>query len=194
MRLSILYSNIYLIAIENYSYVPVYFCVVVVAQGSVYLSGHGSEERMSLVPLHDEASGVIASMKCFGSRSERLLPQKNVDYCDELEARFGDHEYGSLMNTTFGLVPAGRSPGTYRLGEVMSAGAIPVFVARDIVRPFREQVDWPSFSFVFAPDEVGPAMVRTLRAVPREALREMQVNTGAYQNYIFRDNFRPCDV
>ena len=79
------------------------------------------------------------------------------------------------MNTTFGLVPGGRSPGTYRLAEVMSAGAIPVFVARDIIQPFREQFDWPSFSFAFAPTDVWSSMIKTLRAVPPDQLAEMQV-------------------
>ena len=57
----------------------------------------------------------------------------------------------------------------------MSAGAIPVFVVRDWVKPFQETVDWPSFSFVFSPDDVGPGMVETLRAVPPDELAEMQV-------------------
>lgn len=83
-----------------------------------------------------------------------------------------------FRNTTFGLVPAGRSPATYRLAEVMSAGAIPVFVARDMVRPFPERVDWPSLSFSFPPEEVGPAMMATLRSVPPEELLVMQVIGG----------------
>lgn len=57
----------------------------------------------------------------------------------------------------------------------MSAGAIPVFVVRDWVKPFQEQVDWSSFSFSFTPDAVGPAMVEMLRAVPPDELKEMQV-------------------
>lgn len=32
------------------------------------------------------------------------------------------------MNTTFALLPAGRSPATYRLAEALSAGALPVFI------------------------------------------------------------------
>lgn len=106
-------------------------------QGTVYLNGHGSEERLSVGPLHDEASGVIMSMHCFENHGQHLLPE-NVDYCQYLKDRYEDHDYASLMNTTFGLVPAGRSPGTYRLAEVMGAGAIPVIVARDTVPPFRE--------------------------------------------------------
>lgn len=66
-------------------------------------------------------------------------------------------------------------------GKVMSAGAIPVFVARDIVRPFQEKFDWAAFSFMFSPDQVGPAMMRTLRAVSDDELEEMQVC-----RYVFR--------
>lgn len=146
-------------------------------QGTVYLSGHGSEERLSTVQLHDEEHGVIMSVHCFENHGEHLLPE-NIEYCQSLKSRYDDYEYGTLMDTTFGLVPAGRSPGTYRLAEIMGAGAIPVIVARDIVSPFREQFDWPSFSFTFAPDQVGPYMMNVLRAVPQAQLEEMQVGAG----------------
>ena len=59
--------------------------------------------------------------------------------------------------------------------QIMSAGAIPVFVVRDWIKPFQETVDWPSFSFSFNPDAVGPAMVEALRAVSPGELEEMQV-------------------
>lgn len=58
----------------------------------------------------------------------------------------------------------------------MSAGAIPVFVVRDWMKPFQEKIDWPSFSFSFTPDTVGPTMVEVLRAVPPGELEEMQVH------------------
>ena len=103
------------------------------------------------------------------------LLEENIEYCKSLKQRYDNFDYNDLMNTTFGLVPGGRSPGTYRLAEVMSAGAIPVFVARDIIEPFREQYDWPSFSFAFAPTDVLPSLVETLRAVSPEQLAEMQV-------------------
>lgn len=86
-------------------------------KGSVYLSGHGSEERINLVPLHDVDNGVIMSLHCFEKHQEQLLPE-NVEYCERLHERYDDFEYEDIMNTTFGLVPAGRSPGSYRLGEV----------------------------------------------------------------------------
>lgn len=150
---------------------------------------------MSLVPLHDPTNGVVVSMHCFEVHQEHLLPE-NLAYCQELKSRYNDFGYEDLMNTTFAIIPAGRSPGTYRLGEVMSAGAIPVFVARDIVRPFREQFDWSSFSFVFAPDQVGAMMFQTLRGVPPQKLEDMQV--GIYHGVpsecvcVVLDVCRPC--
>lgn len=57
------------------------------------------------------------SMHCFELHGEHLL-QENVELCQGLQSLYGEHDYETLMDTTFGLVPAGRSPGTYRLGEV----------------------------------------------------------------------------
>lgn len=155
------------------SMLPGYF-----AQGNLYLGRRGSEERMSLVPLREEGDGVVASMHCFEMHDEQNIP-KNVDFCKYLKSDYNDYNYNELMNTTFGLVPSGRSPGTYRLGEVMSAGAIPVIVARNTVRPFQEEFDWPSFSFVFSPEEVQTSMVQTLRALSPEEVAEMQVRDSS---------------
>ena len=143
-------------------------------QGSVYRGGHGAEERYRAATLHDEKAGVIMAMRCSEVHGSHLTPEI-VEYCRRLRQGYDDHDYGNLLNTTFGLIPSGRSPSTYRLGEVMGAGAIPVIVARDVVLPFREQLDWPAFSFAFAPDQVGPGMISALRAVPQPQLEAMQV-------------------
>ncbi len=131
-----------------------------------------------MLPLHDEANRVVMSMHCLESHGEHLLPEY-VDYCQRLKDTFHDYEYNDLMNTTFGLIPAGRQPATFRLAEVMSAGAIPVFVARDVVLPFREQIDWPSFSFSFPPERVEADMMRTLKALSSTQLRKMQVGDAS---------------
>lgn len=89
----------------------------VVAQATLYLAGHGSEERMNLETLHDYGDGVVAVMRCFKLHQKHLLPQ-NIDFCKELDSRYNNYDYEGLMNTTFGLVPAGRQPGSFRLGEV----------------------------------------------------------------------------
>lgn len=143
-------------------------------KGNLYLSGYGVDERLSLVPLHSEPEGIVMALNCFELHGEHLLPQ-NLEFCNALNETSSRHDYDDIMNTTFGLVPAGRSPATYRLAEVMSAGAIPVFVNRDYVRPFPERVDWSSFSFVFPPEEVGRSMMETLRAVSPKELWDMQV-------------------
>ncbi|CAB1113584.1 unnamed protein product [Ectocarpus sp. CCAP 1310/34] len=78
------------------------------------------------------------------------------------------------MNTTFALLPAGRSPATYRLAEALSAGAIPVFIHQDFVKPFPGQIPWSEFSFSFPPEE-APRILETLRAVPDKKLAQMQV-------------------
>ncbi|CAN0206852.1 unnamed protein product, partial [Scytosiphon promiscuus] len=153
-------------------------------KGTLYLTGHGSEERMSLVHLRNDRKGVVTSMKCFENHGEHLLAE-NMQFCEALKAQYEVDDYDDLMNTTFGLVPAGRSPGTFRLGEVMSAGSIPVFIGRDLVLPFVEQLDWPSFSLSFTPDQVGTAMVQTLRSISQPELESMQRKSLAASRYMF---------
>ncbi|CAM9146099.1 unnamed protein product [Scytosiphon promiscuus] len=143
-------------------------------KGTLYLGGVGGEERTAAARIHDPTSGIVSVLRCFELHGEQLLPE-NVEYCSHAHKRFNSFDYERLMNTTFGLVPSGRSPGTYRLGEVMSAGAIPVFVMRDAILPLPEQIDWASFSFIFTPDDVGPAMIETLRrASESDRISEMQ--------------------
>lgn len=78
---------------------------------------------MSLVPLHDPSNGVVASLHCFEKHNEHVLPS-NIGPCKTLRSYYDDHGYTELMNTTFGIVPAGRSPGTYRLAEVSVKGTV----------------------------------------------------------------------
>eukprot|EP00903_Cladosiphon_okamuranus_P018061 g16622.t1 len=140
-------------------------------KGTLHLKAHGSEERESIRSLHDDTAGIVVAEKCPDQASIRW-PELG-EKCAELLPRYHAYDYSFLMNSTFGLVPAGASPGTYRLGEVMSAGCIPVIVARDFVKPFPEHVDWSAFSFTFSPDEV-PTMLQTLRSVPLEELTRMK--------------------
>ena len=67
--------------------------------------------------LHDPANRVVSVVKCSTMHGDELLPE-NRDYCDRSLQRYGTYDYADLMNSTFALVPSGRSPGTFRLGEV----------------------------------------------------------------------------
>ena len=70
-----------------------------------------------------------------------------AELCDALKnASSAAPPYLELLNTTFALVPAGESPASMRLPEVLAAGAVPVFVSGDTasasayVRPYDEVV------------------------------------------------------
>ncbi len=47
------------------------------------------------------------SVYCFEGHGEHPFPE-NVAYCESLRARYDDYGMASLMNTIFGLVPAGQ--------------------------------------------------------------------------------------
>lgn len=86
-------------------------------QGTLYFNHDGHEERASVAPLHDHANGVIVVEKCWESRRQYQTPEY-AEYCAQALDQFDKYDYQDLMNSTFGLVVAGASPGTYRLGEV----------------------------------------------------------------------------
>jgi len=77
-----------------------------------------------------------------------------------------------MMNSTFGFCPGGAGVSSYRLGEYMSTGTIPVVVG-DIAAPFAPEVDWSQCWI-----EVSEARVvdipRILRAMPADEIRKRQ--------------------
>ncbi|CAM9896538.1 unnamed protein product, partial [Ectocarpus fasciculatus] len=86
-------------------------------KGTLYLRGYGLEERSAVSRVHDPANGVVSVIKCSSMHGDEMLPE-NRDYCKRSRKRYDLYDYEKLMNTTFALVPAGRSPGSFRLGEV----------------------------------------------------------------------------
>ena len=58
----------------------------------MYLNRHGSEERISLRPLHDENSGVITALSCFELHDEHLRDE-NMEYCQGLKSRYDKYDY-----------------------------------------------------------------------------------------------------
>ncbi|CAN0467655.1 unnamed protein product, partial [Scytosiphon promiscuus] len=67
------------------------------------------------------------------------------------------------------MVPAGRSLAPYWLGKDVSAGAIPVVIHHNFVKPFHGVIPWSTFSFSF-PAEQAPRIIDTLGAVPARKL------------------------
>ncbi|CAM9982432.1 unnamed protein product, partial [Pylaiella littoralis] len=115
---------------------------------------------------------VVVVERCHDLHNEQLLSW-NKELCESSRKEYDRASYGDLMNTTFALLPAGRSPATYRLGEALSAGALPVFIHQDFVKPFPDKIPWSEFSFSFPADEASN-VINTLRAVPEKRLAQMQ--------------------
>ena len=122
-----------------------------------------------------DPSGVVVVEMCDRFHGEPERPQ-NLEFCKRLKQEYDKTDYADLMNTTFALLPAGRSPATYRLGEALSAGAIPVFIHQNFVKPFPGRIPWNTFSFSF-PAEEAPRIIDTLRTVSPPKLAEMQART-----------------
>ncbi|CAN0075141.1 unnamed protein product, partial [Ectocarpus sp. 4 AP-2014] len=123
-------------------------------KGKLYLSGNGLLERSAVLDLmsggasaaavpaegrgemggangdsrSSSSSDVLVVERCCDFHNEQLLSW-NKAMCEAFQQEYNDSpSYGDLMNTTFALLPAGRSPATYRLAEALSAGALPVFI------------------------------------------------------------------
>ncbi|CAM9927262.1 unnamed protein product, partial [Heterosigma akashiwo] len=157
-------------------------------KASVYLEPRGAA-RLSLSQLHDHGKGVIVQLTCKapGDQSQKICQDlNNVKEQDSI------YEYDRLMNTTFALVPEGRSPASYRLNEVLAAGAIPVFFGDTgdcYVKPFSELVDWEAISLSFTTGEVND-ILPTLHAIDGPTRLRMQaLGQEAFKSY-FESNVK----
>lgn len=76
-----------------------------------------------------------------------------------------DQDYANLLaRSTFGLVPRGDALFSYRLLEVMAAGAIPVVISDGWVLPFDRTIAWDRIALHVPEREVAaiPALLRAL--------------------------------
>ena len=88
-----------------------------------------------------------------------------------------------LARAWFGFVPRGDSLFTYRLMEVVSAGAIPVIVSDGWILPFDELVDWERVGVVVREDDLEGVVERLRDISIEERLRmreELAVLWGKY--------------
>lgn len=94
-------------------------------------------------------------------------------HCDEDEIIHRNYTFSDLMNTRFALVPAGVQPSSYRFIEVLSAGAIPVLIADNYVKPFDSLILWYKCLLQFPTAEMH-RIVGTLRAMRTEEVVKRQ--------------------
>jgi len=90
-----------------------------------------------------------------------------------------------LLNATFGLVPAGLSPMSYRLAEVLAYGAIPVILSDFITLPFAHEIDWASCS-IRIPEVQLQQIPTILRKIPLKQRLKMQHTAQAVSDKYFR--------
>jgi len=88
-------------------------------------------DRTKLHVFGYEDQGVEIRVQCKNNSREMLQPGGPNKKCrDELkhEQRSAVFSFQELLNTTFGLVPGGRRPNSYRFIETLARGVIPVVI------------------------------------------------------------------
>lgn len=108
-------------------------------------------------------------------------------HCDEDEEVHRKHNFVDLMNSTFALVPAGVQPASYRFIEVLSAGAIPVLIADNYVKPFDTLIQWYRCLLQFPTTEMY-RIIATLRAMKEEEILQRQTYCIAVYNEFLKDD------
>jgi glucuronyl/N-acetylglucosaminyl transferase EXT1 len=136
---------------------------------------------------------VVTTCKHHTNDLKRQADPQLGRHCEEDEAEYARYSFGGLMNTTFGLVPAGRQPNSYRLVEVMAAGVVPVLIADNYVKPFDTIIQWHQCLLQF-PSSQMHLILPTLRAMVARArddqgeLLQRQRSCIHIYNHFLRDD------
>ena len=102
----------------------------------------------------------------------------------------GDHMYDydeTMAKAKFGFAPGGNGQHSFRLGEVMKAGAVPIDVQRQkggMVLPFEDVLDWTKFSISAGLTEL-PMLQETLRSISEAEFRRMQARSLSVARIFF---------
>jgi len=92
----------------------------------------------------------------------------------KLGGRAGMQEYISVLNNTkFCLVPHGVVGWTFRFGEAIIVGCIPVVISDYTVLPFADLIDFTKF-VIFVKEYELPILQDILREIPLATLEGMQ--------------------
>ncbi|KAH7425595.1 hypothetical protein KP509_11G061400 [Ceratopteris richardii] len=138
--------------------------------------------------LHNGDDAIVA-VTCRHETNDKIRwwhPEEGAG-CDEDEATFQKYDFRDLMNTTFGLAPAGRSPSSYRLLEILSAGAIPVLIADNYVKPFEGMIQWNRCLMEFSTSEIEKILSKLRRIQRAEMQSRQRYCLFVYQQYLKDD-------
>mmetsp|Transcript_821 Transcript_821/g.2728 ORF Transcript_821/g.2728 Transcript_821/m.2728 type:complete len:953 (-) Transcript_821:2162-5020(-) len=106
--------------------------------------------------------------------------------CKLDEEAFQAVTYTELLSSSkFSLIVEGFGYHSFRLTEVLAAGAIPVIVIDHYVLPYEEILDWSTFS-VRVPEHLLLQVPDILRAIPPKVVAAMQRRAAeAYEQYFW---------
>jgi len=151
--------------------------------GTIYLTKIAASERQAVISLHNPDAGIVAVGAChMGQDAYRML--HNLAYCSKLQRVSSRYTQQELRNTTFGLVPVGRSPATFRLAETILGGQIPIIIApRSFRLPFADSIPWELISLRFEPGKEF-TIPKTIREMSPDTIQDM-LNTAKPHLYKF---------
>ena len=147
-------------------------------KGTLYFSGDGNQ-RLMLPMLHNPAMGIVVLGQC---RRRGSYPSVIARQCEAWNRTLHEYErnrmpkgadaYCDLLNSTYGLVPDGRSTGSFRFLEVLTSGVVPVvfhpFHDNETPLPYANVIDWSacvetvdSFNIVGSVERIASAQKPT---------------------------------
>ncbi len=144
-------------------------------KGTRYLSREGAFRSSEAFRGMHNGKDVIVATTCRQETNDKLVrwqPWK-ANGCEADQGVYDSYDFVDLLNSTFAFVPAGRSPASYRFLEVLSAGAIPVLIADDYVRPFESLIQWERCLLQFSTHDLH-RILQTLRSLPKEDVVDRQ--------------------
>ena len=136
-------------------------------RGSIQDSLHPYyQHRWLAAEFWEDAPDVVVDVQC----KHRTFVRGKVTYKPyDLNPSIYDD---MMWNSTFGFSPGGSSVGSYRFGEILSTGGIPV-VTQDFVPPLYPEVDW-SMCLVVVSEARIVDLPRLLRQYSPEDVRQRQ--------------------
>jgi glucuronyl/N-acetylglucosaminyl transferase EXT1 len=144
-------------------------------------AGVGFRSNPALRGMHNGKDIVVATTCKLVATSSEVTSSVSAE-CAKEQVIYNKYKFDDLMNSTFGLAPAGRGPSSFRLLEVLSAGSIPVVISDNFVLPFDSLIEWRRCAFVFPTSQVH-RIVPTLRSLSKEEISHRQ----RYCLFIYRE-------
>jgi len=154
-------------------------------RGSIRAEGHPYYQYRWLAGTHwEKADDVVVDVNCrrkvFGSAKKMVMISP---YQAQDNGKWGGVYSDCLYNSTFGFAPGGSGVGSYRFGEILSMGGIPV-VTPEFVPPLA--YDWSGCLVTVSPERIID-LPRRLRAMDAKEVESRQRECWRLHNLVFGD-------